>query len=76
MLFIVPELASDRRQGVRLDDKIRGSVDVISGVPQGSIYILYCTPTCSSTLLGTLLLVMRMILRSMQSFLDLFRIFK
>ena len=35
-LFIVSEFLSDKRQHVHLDEKVSLSVDVVSGVPQGS----------------------------------------
>ena len=35
-LFIVSEFFSDRKQRVRLDGKVSASVNIISGVPQGS----------------------------------------
>ena len=45
-LSIVSEFLSDRRQLVHLDGKVSASVDVVSGVPQGSVlgpllFILY-----------------------------------
>ena len=77
-MSVVSEFLSDRRQSVRLDGKASASVDVVSGEPQGSIlgplFILYTYDL--STLLGTRLWAMRMILRSMQLFLDSFRILK
>ena len=36
-LSVVSELLSDRRQRVRLDGTVSASVNVVSGVPQGSI---------------------------------------
>ena len=65
-LFIVSEFLSDGKQRVRLDGKVKDSVDVVSGVPQCLV----------NTGLGTNLWTMRMILRSMRLFLDLFRILK
>ena len=37
-LFIVSHFFSDRRQRVRLEGKVRVSVDVVSGVPHGSVF--------------------------------------
>ena len=37
ILFILSEFLSDRWQRVRLDEKIRASVDVVLAVPQGSV---------------------------------------
>ena len=36
-LYIVSEFLSDRKQRVRLDEKVSESVDVVLGVPQGCV---------------------------------------
>ena len=58
-LSIVLEFLSDRKQGVRLNGKVSASVDVASGVPQGSIlelmFILYISqffPIVGSYIVG------------------------
>ena len=50
-MSILSEFLSDRRQRVRLDNKVSASVDVVSGVPQCShlgpmLSILYITELC------------------------------
>ena len=69
-LSIVLEFLSDRRQRVRLDDKVTASVDVVSGVPQGTLLGLFFINVHSFHFLGTILWAMRMIVRSMPSVLD------
>ena len=66
-LSIVSEFSSYRRQRVRLNGKVRASVDVVSGLAQGSIlgpwlFILYTSKLFH--ILGTILCAMRMIVRS------------
>ena len=51
------QFLTDRRQFLRLDGKVRVSVDVVSGVSQGRFVeqlCLYCTPPGSSTLSGAI----------------------
>ena len=58
LLYIVLKFLSDRRQRVRLINKVSASVHVISVVSQGSSLgrcYLYYTPRSSFTELGTLL---------------------
>ena len=85
-LSIVSQFLSDRRQRERFDGQVSVKVDVVSWVPQGSVLgqlllycmqlYLHCSPPISLTLLITILWAMRMILRSMQSFLGRFRVLK
>ena len=77
-LSIVSEFLSDRSLSVHLDGKVSESINGVSGVPRIAFSgrCLYCTPPNSSTLLGTILWAMRIILRCMQLFLDRFRVLK
>ena len=59
-LTIVSKFLSDRRQRVRLNTKVRALVNVVLILLQGSVL---------GPLLGIILWAMRIILRSMQSFL-------
>ena len=56
-LSIVLELLSKRKQRVVFVGKVSTLVDMVSGVPQGSVIgiCLCCTPSDSSALLGTML---------------------
>ena len=78
-MFIEPKILSDRTQRVCLGGKVSVSDYVVSGVPQVSVLdplLFYCTSPSSFTLLRTILWAVRMMVRSMQLFLDLFRVLK
>ena len=54
-LVIVSEFLCDRSQRVRLHGKVSASVNVVLGVPQGSVLrplLLYCKSVSYSALLG------------------------
>ena len=62
-LSMVTDFLSDRRQLMRLDDKVSVSVDVVSRISQGSIlrpFLFVLTLPSFSTLLGTILWATRM----------------
>ena len=78
-LSIASKFLSDRRQRVCLDGKVSASVDVVSGVPQASVLRpLLCILDTSELfhIVGNRIECMRMILRSMQLFLDRLRVLK
>ena len=77
-LLTVLEFLCDRKQHMRLDGKVSVSIDAVSGSFRIMFYYRCClcyTPSSYFSLLGTILWAM-LILRSMQSFLDQFRVLK